>query len=1541
MLSPGAHSGPDARPTVELDAAISTPKRNGAYYRELVAGWHSKEDVLTWARGMNLACESISDLRRTIGNSLWIREKAVQEIGQDLQALYYAIRMDPRFKEVGGFSAFQKLLGLKTRAPNNIDYAKIVAGWSTKEDVLAWAKSVNIPCATLDEIRRTVGNTEWCARKAEKEIGLNLGPLCYAIRRAPQFKDTGGFIAFQTLLGLDVRTRNRTDYKKIVAGWNSKEDVLAWATSMKIPCGDLTDLKRTIGCSQWLQETSREQFGRTFKPLYNAIVSAPRFREAGGFSAFRCLLGLDVKCTARNEVDYTKIVASWKTKDDVLSWAKTTGIPCASAEDIRRTIGSSEWMQRRAKSQCGLELAPLYKAIRRAPQFKDDGGFSAFQTLLEIQKINYPEVVAAWRTRADVLAWAATLNIPCSNEADIRRTIGSSAWIKKKARNEIGTPIAPLYKAICRAPQFTDNGGFAAFQKLLGLEPTWIPSKNRNKDLRNIFESPEGEVLRAIAEELGSCATAEYLCAKYQNRFAYTSGLVGNLRQYLGDIETTRSHGIESIPVEVFAISELSHLREAQFNHYRDAHYSLFDQGGMDAVSHELRQRAARTEHPEQRAFVEGLLEYYQTIAEIPRPNRLKDTLDGVRAFPAKHQDIAYHELRTHRSLLLGDEMGGGKTGSAVASIERLFEEGKAKRALIVVPAKVIPVWRKALSEGPDGYFRAGSSPKVTIVEPGRSWSEAKHAEYVVMSLEKLRGERAGRSRVQIAREFGADVLVVDEAHNVKSTSGTDAENVFQLSQTPGMRAGHVLLLTGTPVPNTLRDVAAIVRLLYAGRDEPEDLDLGNLKTLSKQLLAAHPLVVRNLLVRRMLRRTAESCLPIRCDAHREVLRCELNPVERTRYEALLSNPFMTAGEKIPALRRTCLLAESKFELLREAVERALGRTKYAEAARPPKILIAESWLTRGVTQAPKGGRPREEAGCETYIAQRLSNEFAERLQVFVLDGDNSGEREEILAAFRSCTGPAILVTNIATVGEGLDLTCAADAVLLSPAYTVSAEAQLFHRIARKGQTLPTHLQVLAFDDSIETGILAYAERKNELVHALVDGRPLTPREQEMLGDDICRVREGGFVAYEVMSPRQKARWILSRMSELGKTETIKFLEADGGRLAKDFAAYYPIDEETSVSGNTARLVAAVIEQLPARPIRKIADIACGCRTLERLFEGHRGFAVASVDINRAALTAGAALMGAPVETIDAEHAPMDALPFANGSKDTAVLSLALDLTVHSPSARRRGAGHERIATLSELNRVLKDGGHAVLTFHEGLFPDEAAFHRFASVLESSFGFRRIAHLTGRASAYNEEENASYAVWLATFEKVAPATPNLSNEELWEGLRFPRRRSRDGGTASRSDSAVATEKSGAFQDEFDIGALRLAYEPRSGHQKALDLVRTTDNDAKKRLNERINTLINEHGGIEKVPEHLFLAIRLEEVRGSSQADRDRYFEALIQRYGTVGRIPFDELAKNSSIIIERGTCKRRGAYVCLAQVPAGATRARGFGTRYFFSEREG
>jgi hypothetical protein len=457
--------------------------------------------------------------------------------------------------------------------------------------------------------------------------------------------------------------------------------------------------------------------------------------------------------------------------------------------------------------------------------------------------------------------------------------------------------------------------------------------------LRDRLSAEEKQGLAAIASELGEAARAEYLCAQYPERFQYNHGTIMNLRSWLGQVEVYGGNPLVDVPVALLTVSNLEHLRQAFFNRMRDRHHPQFRQG-LSVVVAELEQAQERAQHPMQKAFVGDLIRYFQETEAIVPPSRLRRSIRGEEEFPARHQKIAIKETTQHRSMLLADEMGGGKTGSTIATFEHLRDQGKAHRALVMCPAQIVPVWKKALSDCNGGCFESGQPPNVAYIENGaKNWEAAFEADYVVMSVEMSRGgtvvgdhsklrdhpDNALARRLDVepgtrvpherlAQALQADFFALDEAHNVRNPQGDDTDRIYRISQTESILAGHLMLLTGTPIPNTIRDIASQLRLLYAGREEVEGIDITDLSALTRALRRGHPLLTRNLLVRRMLRRNTQDCLPVTTHFEREVQEADLSTVERAQYDAIVHCPFYEAPERIQVQSNSCSDGESSPE---------------------------------------------------------------------------------------------------------------------------------------------------------------------------------------------------------------------------------------------------------------------------------------------------------------------------------------------------------------------------------------------------------------------------------------------------------------------------------------------------------------------------------------------------------------------------------------------------------------------------------------------------
>ena len=176
--------------------------------------------------------------------------------------------------------------------------------------------------------------------------------------------------------------------------------------------------------------------------------------------------------------------------------------------------------------------------------------------------------------------------------------------------------------------------------------------------------------------------------------------------------------------------------------------------------------------------------------------------LQRSRAIPTDYQLVPLlMTLGAERvRLLIADAVGTGKTVEAGLILSELIARGRARRALICVPAPLRDQWSEAL----DHFFHLES----TIVAghllpalerrllPGQSvWSAH---DIVIASIDYL------KTRPETVLSHGWDVVVIDEAHLCARPhtlpGAPDPDMARWLFATEAAkRAKHLVLLTGTP----------------------------------------------------------------------------------------------------------------------------------------------------------------------------------------------------------------------------------------------------------------------------------------------------------------------------------------------------------------------------------------------------------------------------------------------------------------------------------------------------------------------------------------------------------------------------------------------------------------------------------------------------------------------------------------------------------------------------------------------------------------------
>ncbi len=189
--------------------------------------------------------------------------------------------------------------------------------------------------------------------------------------------------------------------------------------------------------------------------------------------------------------------------------------------------------------------------------------------------------------------------------------------------------------------------------------------------------------------------------------------------------------------------------------------------------------------------YIKTLMEVFSD--ELIPPQELTDEMqDILYAFQNRNAGILINKLNKMGIAILSDSVGLGKTITGGAVIKHYLKSGKTN-IQVIAPASLKQQWIDDLSsvlglEERDGDFNIVSQQDSNAIEKiyeyyDKSWRQSKNI----------------------------DLFVIDESHNLRSGKGRNYETILKLlKQHP---ESHVLLLTATPINNTLIDIANQIQL--------------------------------------------------------------------------------------------------------------------------------------------------------------------------------------------------------------------------------------------------------------------------------------------------------------------------------------------------------------------------------------------------------------------------------------------------------------------------------------------------------------------------------------------------------------------------------------------------------------------------------------------------------------------------------------------------------------------------------------------------------
>jgi superfamily II DNA or RNA helicase len=311
-----------------------------------------------------------------------------------------------------------------------------------------------------------------------------------------------------------------------------------------------------------------------------------------------------------------------------------------------------------------------------------------------------------------------------------------------------------------------------------------------------------------------------------------------------------------------------------------------------------------------------GPLRSLGRIAVEPRPYQLVPLLMALRQDPVR--------------LLIGDDVGVGKTIEAGLIVRELLDRGEIKRLSVLCPPHLCEQWQDELQR----KFHLDA----VVVRPGTVAGLERQVErerglnlsrtlfeeypYTVVSIDYIKNDRRRLDFVRTCPE----VVIVDEAHGVAEGAGRGGQQqrhalVEELAKDA---ARHLIFTTATPHSGNQQAFASLVGLLRPDLEQAiADEQFGG-GTEARRQLAAHFVQRRRADIRHYLK--TETDFPERLSAERTY---KLTP----EYRALLQHVLDYAREVVRAGQHLTLFQQRVSWWAALALLRSVSSSPAAAAA--------------------------------------------------------------------------------------------------------------------------------------------------------------------------------------------------------------------------------------------------------------------------------------------------------------------------------------------------------------------------------------------------------------------------------------------------------------------------------------------------------------------------------------------------------------------------------------------------------------------------------
>ncbi|KAJ8334039.1 hypothetical protein SKAU_G00413580 [Synaphobranchus kaupii] len=445
-------------------------------------------------------------------------------------------------------------------------------------------------------------------------------------------------------------------------------------------------------------------------------------------------------------------------------------------------------------------------------------------------------------------------------------------------------------------------------------------------------------------------------------------------------------------------------------------------------------------------------------------------------------------------SVILADEMGLGKTIQTISFLSYLFHQHQLYGPfLVVVPLSTLTSWQREFD------IWAPDMNVVVYLGDVMSRKTIRDYEWINQQTKRIRFNALLTTYEILLKDKGVlgninwAFLGVDEAHRLKNDDSLLYKSLMDF------RSNHRLLITGTPLQNSLKELWSLLHFLMPDKFESwEDFEDNHGKGRDNGYQSLHK-VLEPFLLRRV-KKDVEKSLPAKVE---QILRVDMTAQQKQFYKWILTRNYRalskgTRGSSsgflniVMELKKCC----NHSYLIRQPEDAdSLTQQEYVQnlVRGSGKLVLLDKLLTR---LRERGNRVlifsqmvrmldilAEYLAFKRYPFQRLDGSIKGEIRKQALDHFNAEGSEDFCFLLSTRAG-----------GLGINLASADTVVIFDSDWNPQNDLQAQARAHRIGQKKQVNIYRLVTKGTVEEDIIERAKKKMVLDHLVIQRMDTTGR---------------------------------------------------------------------------------------------------------------------------------------------------------------------------------------------------------------------------------------------------------------------------------------------------------------------------------------------------------------------------------------------------------------------------------------------------------------